>query len=250
MPLALKKGLALIVMITAVLTLAAPEAQAARSGGGASLSGNSSIGFGLSLVTANQSDLNGVMDDIGTSYPGQYSVKNLGSAYEFYAQYAFRFSGSMFGLVFRPSYFTQSSEGNCGSSSCSFKLNGLAFFPMLRLTPLENSFIKFYMQAGLGFGTLNTEVSEGSAKASFSGNTVGEIAGLGVDFCFTATHCLTIEGNVRYLPIQRNTGSSSSGTFSGGFSQVGSTGEIEYRSSDLATTMSGIQGVMAYTMNF
>lgn len=243
----LQRGFVFALVLTALLTLGATDALAASRG--ASIGGASSLTFGLSLVTANQNDLNNVIDDQASAYPGNYGVKNLGSAYEFFAQYAMRFSGSMFGIVFRPSYFTQSTSGNCGGSNCSYKLTGLTLFPMLRLVPLENSFIKFFMQAGLGFGSLSVDVDQANGKASFNGNTVGEIAGIGVDFCFTGTHCLTIEGNVRYLPVERNTGSSSSGS-PGGFSQVGGTGEIEYKNSDLSTSMSGIQGVLAYTLNF
>lgn len=237
--------------IIAAIALTTGEALAARGGGGASISGSHAIGFGLSLVTAGQNDLNSVMDATATAYPGTFSTKNLGSAYEFFAQYSFRFSGTMFGIVLRPGYFTQSATGNCGTGSCDYKLTGLSLFPMLRLIPLENAFIKFYLQAGIGYGNLKAEVSEVSSSASFSGDAYGGMAGIGVDFCFTGTHCLTVEGNVRYLPVARNVASASNGTFaSGGFSQVNKGQEVEYNGNDLSTTMSGLQGVLAYTLNF
>lgn len=234
-------------VLTSLLFAAHSDAAPRR---GASISGDSFLGFGLSLVTSNQKDLGNISDGLAANYPGTWGMKSMGSAYEFYGQYGFRFSGTMFGLIFRPSYFTQSTDGGCGTSSCSIKLNGLTLFPILRLVPLENSFIKFFMQAGIGWGTLKTEVKEGSASASFSGSGYGTLAGIGTDFCFTETHCLTIEGNIRYLPIERNTYDSQSGTFSnGGFSNSGSS-EVERSNNDVGTTMSGIQGVIAYTLNF
>lgn len=222
------------------------EAFAQRGGGG-----GHSMGFGLSLITANQKDLNSVMDATGAAYPGTFSTKNLGSAYEFYGQYAYRFKGSMFGLVIRPSYFMQSSTGNCGGGNCDYNLSGITIFPILRVIPLENSFIKFFIQGGVGYGNLKASVSEVSSKASFSGDAYGAMGGLGVDFCFTPSHCLTIEGNVRYLPVVRSTADSVSGTFtSTGFSQIQTGREVEYNGNDLSMTLSGLQGVLAYTLNF
>jgi hypothetical protein len=240
----------LFILSFMVVIFSTTDAQA-RRGGGASFSGDSSIGVGISLMTANQKDLNSIIDATATNYPGTYGVKSIGSGLEIHAQYTFKFSNSMFGLVFRPSYFTQSTDGNCGTGSCSYKLTGLTFFPILRLTPLENDFIKFFMQGGLGYGKLDANISERSASASISGSAFGAMAGLGVDFCFYASHCLTVEGNLRYLPIERNTASGVGGTFSGnGFSQIANGREAEYNGSDLTTTLSGIQGVLAYTMNF
>lgn len=220
-----------------------------RFGGGGG--GGHSIGFGFSLVTSDQKDLNSVMDRTAENYPGDFKTKNLGSAYEFFAQYQYRFSGSMFAMIFRPSYFTTSSKGSCGGGSCDYSLSGFTIFPMLRLVPLENTFMKFFLQGGVGLGSLSGSVSEVSATAKFSGTAYGGMAGIGADFCFTPSHCLTIEGNVRYLPVERNVADSVSGTFSNnGFSQIGTNREVEYNGNDLTTTMSGIQGVMAYTMNF
>ena len=236
-----------------IVALSSQDVFAARGGG--VFNGDSAIGVGVSLITANQKDLNSVMDATATQYPGAFSTKNIGSAYEFYAEYNFRFSSSMMGLVFRPSYFMQSSTGSCGNGDCDYKLSGFTFFPILRITPLENSFIKFYLQAGIGYGQLSGDVSEGGAtspaKVSFSGSAFGEMAGIGVNFCFTPAHCLTLEGNARYLPIERNVASSASGSFyGGGFSQAQNGREIEYNGNDLSTTMSGLQAILGYTMNF
>ncbi|MBX2987497.1 MAG: porin family protein [Bdellovibrionaceae bacterium] len=243
----------MVTAAAAVLTLAAASAYAAPSRGrgiASSLSGSSSMSFGLALITADQKDLNSVIDHYGGTNPG---LKNIGSGLEVFAEYAFRFDRSIYGLVFRPSYFMQSTDGKCGSGSCEYKLNGLTFFPMLRLTPLENDFIKFYMQAGVGYGNLKASVKQDSASGDFSGSAFGGMAGIGVNFCFTESHCMTIEGNVRYLPIERNTSDGVSGTFdpnTSGFSQFERGREVEYNGNDLSTTLSGIQGVLAYTMNF
>lgn len=240
----------LLATLTMIIVALSSQDVFAKGGGGV-FNGDSAIGVGLSLITASQKDLNSVMDATATQYPGTFSTKNLGSAYEFYAEYNFRFSSSMMGLVFRPSYLTQSSTGTCGSGNCDYKLSGFTFFPILRITPLENSFIKFYLQAGIGYGQLSGDVSEGAAKISFSGSAFGELAGIGVNFCFTPMHCLTLEGNARYLPIERNVASSASGTFySGGFSQAQNGREVEYNGNDLSTTMSGLQAILGYTMNF
>lgn len=231
---AIQKGFLFLFTVTAVLVMGAPQAFAQRGGGGHSL------GVGLSLVTAAQTDINNAMERMGTS-------KSMSSAYEFFLQYGYRFSGSMFGLVFRGGYMTQNMSGNCTNGSCDAKLTGLAFYPMLRLVPLENNFIRFFMQAGLGFGTMSGSMSEGSNSVDFSGGTIGETAGIGADFCFTPTHCLTVEGNVRYMPIQRNVSSGNSGNLSG---LTQTSGELEYDGNDMTTTMSGVQGAISYTMRF
>lgn len=230
----------------ALLAIGASDAFAARGG-----SGGNALQFGLALVTADQRGINNVIDTAGESYPGAYGAKNIGSGLELFAQYGFGFSGTIFSLHFRPSFFMQSSSGSCGGGDCEHKLTGFTFFPILRLTPLENSFIKFFLQTGVGYGALKVDAKDGGAGGSltYSGSAFGGLAGLGADFCFTPDHCMTIEGNVRYLPIERNTVDSSSGTMNG-YEQYGKGQEVEYRSKDLATTLSGIQGVLAYTMNF
>ena len=214
--------------------------------------GAHSMSFGVSFSSLNQKDLNAQMDAISAStYSGSFTTKNLTSAYEFFGQYAYRFGSTMMSLVVRPSYMTQSSSGTCGAGNCNYSLTGLTLYPLLRITPLENSFIKFFMQTGIGYGSISASVTENSASGSFSGYAIGQMVGMGASFCFTDTHCLTLEGNLRYHPIERNISSGATGTFANtGFSQFNSSGEVEYGGSDLATTLSGFQGILAYTMNF
>lgn len=242
-----------VTTLVAVSTLSVQDANAVRASSGLSHSavgGDSSLGLGFSVVSAGQNDLNSVIDAARTS--ANASTKNLGSAYEFYANWVYRFSSTPYAFVLRPSYFTQSETGSGTGGSFDYKLSGFTLFPIVRVYPLESSFIHFYMQAGVGYGTLNGEITAAANNLKFGGSAFGAMTGIGVDFCFTDSHCLTIEGNVRYLPIERNI--SSSGNCVGGaipgISQCGGNTEVESSGTDLRTTMSGVQGLIGYTMNF
>jgi len=229
--------------VVGILVLAASAQNAfARGGGG----GGHSLQFGLGLLTAGQDDMNTL---IKTARAAGADTGDMGSAYELFAQYQYRFSGTMFAIAFRPSYVMQSATGSGGGSAYDYKLSGLTVFPIFRLYPLENSFIKFYMQTGLGYGRMSGDVSAGGNSIAFSGSAFGALGGLGVDFCFTPEHCVSIEGNLRYLPIERNVASSASGSVPG-LSQSTNGQEVEISGGDLKTTLSGIQGSIAYTLNF
>lgn len=227
-----------LILIAFTTTLFSPFANAQRRGGGGG--GSSSLGFNLSIMSPSQSDTNEWIDSLAVS-----GTKNLGTGYELSADYEYRFSGTMFSLMFRPSYFTQTASGG----GVEAKLTGYTFFPFLRLYPLESNFIRFFMQIGLGYGSLSTELSNSnnSSSGTFDGSNFGATAGLGAQFCFTTSHCAVIEGNVRYLPIDRNTGSAS-GTLGGKITQTA--GELEINSKDLGTTLSGIQGILGYKLYF
>ena len=223
-------------IVSALIAFASTSAFAAGTGG-------SSLGFNLSIMSPNQADVNDWIDSVGAS-----GTKNVGTGYELLFDYEYRFSSTMFAMMFRPSYFTQSASGG----GVQAKLTGITLFPVLRLYPLENAFIKFFLQLGLGYGQLKTELSNNGASGTFDGSTFGALGGLGAQFCFTPTHCMVIEGNVRYLPIERNTGSAS-GNLGGHITQPGATGgngELELSGKDLGTTLSGIQGVIGYKLNF
>ena len=210
----------------------------AKGGGGGG--GGDGIHFGLGLMTANQADVNKWIDSTATT-----GTKNISSGYEFHVGYEWRFSSSMFAVEVRPSYFTQSASG--GGIEASLK--GMTLFPMLRLYPLENSFMKFFMHFGLGYGSLSTKLANSATGGSgtFDGSAFGALGGLGAEFCFNANHCVSVEGNVRYLPIERNTGQGT-GTLGGQITQ--SAGELELNGTDLSTTLSGIHGVLSYVLHF
>ncbi|WP_374075120.1 hypothetical protein [Bdellovibrio bacteriovorus] len=230
----------------------AQDANAQRRGGGRGLSGDMALGLGLSTVSAGQNDLNGAIDDAAAA-PSNADTKNLGSAWEFYANWSYRFSGTMYAFVFRPSYFMQKTSGSGSDGSYDYDLTGYTVFPIFRIYPLENSFIKFYMQTGLGYGSLSGSITAGAKNLEFKGSAFGAMGGIGVDFCFTDSHCLTVEGNLRYMPIERNITTGGNCTAGGdipGISQCGGSSEVERAGTDLRTTMSGVQGLVGYTMNF
>lgn len=228
-----------------VLTLFLFETSWAKGGGG-----GHSLGLGASLVSSSQKSINEMKDAANSATNGPVSTPSLSSAYEFFAQYSYRFSGTMFAVAFRPGLFTQSATGTGDDGAYNYKLNGLTLFSLLRIVPLENAFMKFFLQAGIGYGKLSADITTGSGNSlKFDGDNFGSQAGLGADFCFTPEHCVTIEGNIRYLPVERNIASSVSGT-PVGVDSVATGGEVEKNAKDLGTTMSGIQGVIAYTMNF
>jgi len=238
----IRKSMLSAVVGALVLAFSAQNALARGGGGG----DGHSMEFGLGLLTAGQDDMNTL---IKTARASGADTGDMGSAYELFAQYQYRFSGSIFALAFRPSYVMQNATGSGTGGSYDYKLTGMTFFPIFRFYPLENGFIKFYMQTGLGYGRVSGDVSAGGTSISFNGSAFGAMGGLGVDFCFTPEHCLSIEGNLRYLPIERNLASSATGTVPG-LSQAGSNQEVEINGSDLKTTLSGIQGSVAYTLNF
>ncbi len=245
-----KVGLFLsVVFLASVFSVQEAHAQRKFSRG-PSLTGDMFLGLGISTVSAGQNDLNGAIDDAHTDKNA--STKDLGNAWEFYANWGYRFSGTMYAFILRPSYFTQETTGSGSDGSYDYKLSGFTIFPMMRIYPLENNFIKFFMQTGLGYGSLSGSITAGSSSLDFKGSAFGAMGGVGVDFCFTEAHCLTIEGNIRYMPIERNIssgGSCTSGSIPG-VSQCGDGNEVERNNSDLKTTMSGVQGLIGYTMNF
>lgn len=211
------------------------------------------MGIGLSSISASQSDLNNITSTINTTQGG-VSTGAMNSAYDFFVEYGYKFSGP-WAIVFRPSYFTASTSGSGNTvGSYSHSLTGYTIFPMARVIPLENNFIKFFLQAGVGYGSLSGKTKQGTAlELGYSGSAFGAIGGIGANFCFTPRHCMTIEGDLRYLPIARNIANNVTGTFTAagtGFSQATSGSEVEYNNSDMSTTMSGVQGVIAYMFNF
>lgn len=212
--------------------------------------GSHSLGLGFSIVTSNQTDMNAVIAENNAG--NSANSKDMTSAYEFYANWIYRFGGSPYAFVLRPSYFMQESKGSGTGGSYNYNLNGFTVFPIVRMYPLENDFIHFFLQGGVGYGSLTGQIDAAANNLKFNGSAFGAMAGMGVDFCFTESHCVTVEGNIRYLPVERNMseGGNCSGSSITGISQCGNGLEVEHGNSDLRTTMSGVLGVIGYTMNF
>lgn len=213
--------------------------------------GDMHLSIGLSTVSAGQDDINRLVDQARTDRGA--STGHMGAAYEFFVDWGYRLNNSTYAIIFRPSYFMQSTDGSATDGSYDYSLSGFTIFPMFRVYPLENSFIRFYMQTGVGYGNLQGSIQAGAHDLKFKGSAFGALAGIGVNFCFTDAHCLMVEGNLRYMPIERNLSSGGSCSAAGdipGVSQCGGSSEVEINNSDMKTTMSGVQGVLGYTMNF
>lgn len=213
----------------------------------AASSGGSSIGGFFGTTGSSQSDLNTVITNVNTA--NGVSVGKLTSAWEFAGHWTYRFSGIV-ALQFRPSFFYQTDS----SGAYEFSVTGFTLFPIFKFYWLESNYIKFFTQVGVGWGFATTEIKESGGAAKASGNNMGFLAGLGAEFCFFGgNHCVDVEGNFRYLPFERLTVDSSSGTLKAGTSSGGADAsgkELEYSGADLGATFSGIMGIVGYTYYF
>ena len=239
------------VFILLALCFTAQESFAAKKKGGkgAFAGGSLSVGLGLAVATADQDGLNQLVQ--AAKVARSSTAGTLSSATEYMAHVTFRFSNNLVALQIRPSYFLQDSSGNGSDGSYEYSLSGTSIFPLIRIIPLSNDLIDFYMQFGLGYGNLNGKIRNGARSLEFKGGNFGTQFGLGADFCFLPDHCFGIEGNYRYLPIPRNIVTSSSGAVPEGVSQNTADRELEDASfNDVATKLSGISGVLMYTFNF
>ncbi len=242
------KILSILTVATFVLFSVNSEAAKKRGGKGAFAGGSLSVGLGYGFSTAEQSGINDIIKNAKSS--NQATTSELKSASEYSVQGSFRFSNGYVAIQLRPSWFQQYESGSGTAGSYSYNLNGFTVFPLVRLIPLSNDLIDFYIQAGLGYGKLSGDMTNGPSKISFTGSNFGLQAGLGADFCFVPDHCIGIEGNYKYLPIQRNITTASSGVAGNGISQSTIDQELEVNGSDMATTFSGISGTVSYTYNF
>ncbi len=236
-----------------ILTILSMSHEAAARGGGGS-SGDYSLGINLGMTTTAQDDLNLLISRANTR-AGGISTSSLNTAYEAGLTFGYRYSGTIFSLQFRPSYVYQVTSGSGAGGSFNYGMTGITFFPMLRLYPLENDFMKFFMQFGLGIGRANGYAEEAAARVEFEANSFGTILGLGAEFTIAPGHTLSVEGNYRYLTFDRNLASSATGTFdtSGAnpsISQAAKNREVEIDGTDLQTRMSGLQFMTGYQFHF
>lgn len=236
-----------------IVTSLSSAAFAARGGGGGG-GGSMHLGASFGLLTAGQDDLNTLQQrDNGAN---TISTPQLGSAYELGASFGYRFSGTMYEIMFRPSYFWHSATGGTtGGAPYEYGVKGLMLYPIFRLYPLENAFMKFFFQFGVGFGKLYGSVKQNTYTVEFEGSSFGYLAGLGVEMCITDSHCFALEGNLRGSPAERSLVTSVSGSAPTVWGNTGNPTptvgqELEMDNRDLKITGSGIVANIGYVMRF
>lgn len=242
------QSISVLLISICLLFSATSHAAKKRGGKGAFAGGSISVGFGIGFSTAEQTGINDIIKNAKAA--NQASTSELKSATEYMFHGTFRFSNGYVALQLRPTLFQQAESGSGTAGSYNYSLSGFTVFPLIRLIPLSNDLIDFYIQGGLGYGKLNGDITNGPTKISFTGSNFGAQAGLGADFCFVPDHCIGVEGNYKYLPIQRNIVTSTSGGLSNNITQSAVDSELEVNGSDLATQLSGITGIVSYTFNF
>ncbi len=221
-----------------------------KAGGGRALKGGTfSLGVGIGLGSFEQDGLNEAIRAAKTNSGATTGEMNSATEYLGFATY--RFANNFVAIQLRPAFFSQVSNGSGTGGSYDYSLNGYSVFPLIRFIPLSNDVIDFYIQGGMGYGKLDGTITNGTRKVSFSGSSFGTQVGVGADFCFFAQHCFGVEGNYRYLPIERNKVTSSSGALPDGISQGALNRELENSSGDdVSAKLSGISGVVTYSFNF
>jgi outer membrane protein W len=233
-------------LLASILATSAP-AHAAKGG-----SGGFELGFVGGVTSTTQDYLNLAQSRANVS-AGGISTPSLTSAYEAGLQMGYRFNGSIFAILLRPTFFYQKAAGGNAAGDYNYGVTGFTVFPMLRLIPLENSFMRFFMQIGLGYGRATTTVKELDNELTAVGNSFGAQVGLGSEFCFTAAHCMSVEMNYRYLNMERNIVSDSTegtGFNSARWSQTGKNKELEADNDDVTIRMGGLQFLLGYAMHF
>lgn len=238
-------------LLSLLLCFSAQETFAAKKKGGkgAFAGGSLSVGLGLAVATADQDGINQLVQAAKAN--NNTTAGELSSATEYMGHITFRFSNNLVALQIRPTFFLQDSTGTGTDGHYEYSLSGMSVFPLIRIIPLSNDLIDFYMQFGLGYGNINGKIRNGARNLEFKGGNFGTQFGIGADFCFIPSHCFGIEGNYRYLPIPRNIVTSVSGAAPDGVTQAISERELEDASfNDVATKLSGISGVLMYTFNF
>ncbi|MBC7458153.1 MAG: outer membrane beta-barrel protein [Bdellovibrionaceae bacterium] len=221
-----------------------------KAGGGRALKGGTfSIGLGIGMGSFEQDGLNESIRN-AKSISGA-TTGEMNSAVEYMGFATYRFANNIVALQIRPTFFSQTSKGNGTGGAFDYSLDGYSVFPLIRFIPLSNDIIDFYIQAGLGYGKLDGSITNGARKVSFGGSSFGTQVGIGAEFCFWPEHCFGLEGNYRYLPIERNKVLSASGALPDGIGQASPNHELENNSGDdVGTKLSGVSGVVTYSFNF
>lgn len=212
--------------------------------------GTFSIGANVGISATDQKDMNTLIKRANTRESG-LGVSELGNAWDINLMLTYR-ATKMIALQLRPGFFFVSEDGSSGSGSYEYDVTGFSIFPVVRVYMLENKMIGFYSNFSVGWGYASGTVKEGPSKVEFGGGDLGYMLGLGAEFCFFGgMHCMNIEGNLRYLSIDRVIASSSSGTFaSDSLTQSAKSNEVEINGRDLGLTQSGLVGLIGYIYYF
>ncbi|MCB0351023.1 MAG: outer membrane beta-barrel protein, partial [Bdellovibrionales bacterium] len=207
--------------------------------------GGWSMGGNIGFINADQDDMNKEIE------AGGVGASKFGNAWEVNGHIGYRISGSSIGLSFRPSYFLYTEEKG---TDTAFSMSGFTIFPMMKWYMLEDQTIKFFSQFGIGYGHMSGSIEEATNSVDFSGGSLGYQAGLGAEFCFARVHCVNVEGNLRFLGVERFTVDSVSGTLVGAGSskitQDAKGKELEINDRDFAGSMSGVLAMVGYTLYF
>lgn len=237
------KNLLIVLSVSAISNLA----QAAGSDG-------FGIGIHGGMLTTDQRDMD-LLKNRANAREGGISAGDLGTGIEFGLSAGYRFSGTIFEMLLRPTYMFHSEDGtNSSGAKYEYGITGFTVFPMFRFYPLESNILKLFFQTGIGFGHVNGHVKEDTFDIEFSGNDMGYLVGLGIEICFTDFHCMSVEANLRQLSYERLIADKVSGTPDGApnasISQAVVGQEVEVDGRDLFATMSGFQAFFGYVMHF
>lgn len=209
-----------------------------------------SLGLNIGTTGGGQSDMNNLITS-ANSRESSLSVSELNNAWDISLMFTYKVT-SMIALQLRPSLYYLSEDGSNATGSFEYSVLGFNLFPILRLYLLENNYIAFFSNVGVGWGLASGDVKEASDSLDFSGSNLGYMVGLGAEFCFFGgSHCMNIEGNLRYLDIERVIAESASGSFTGSpITQASKSNEVEINGRDLGLNMSGIVGSIGYIYYF
>lgn len=217
-----------------------------------SMGSNGLFSFGIlgGIVNSFQDDVNQLVSRANTR-AGGITTTQLTQAYEIAVPLEYRFAGSIYAFQLRPSYFYEVENGQNGGNTYNYSIKGPTIFPIIKMYPLENEMMKFYLQAGVGYGQLYGEIDEAGAVARFSSGAFGSLLGLGAQFYITQNSCISLEANYRYLTFSRSVVTDSVGTFAANsLSQYGQGQELELDSNDMAARMGGLMFLAGYQFWF
>ena len=218
----------------------------------AQTAGQISLGVNFGIVTNTLKDLNSLQATADSI--SDISTKELGDGLEVSGTFGYRFAGSVWALHLAPSFYWNGQKGTRTSDGKTFeyKAHAIVAMPMMRVYPLENDVLQLFFQIGVGWAQINGEINEADDKTSFHGSNLGYQVGMGINLCYDV-HCLNIEGNVRYLEVERSIvdKSTSSGSHADGRITQSTPGqELEIDGTDLSTNLSGVQILAGYVFKF